>query len=298
MGDGQLNRGKAVINTLRRKAAAILISVLFPVLPGVSADNKMVPPVRDDSNPGQATFPYDYERVWHILNQLLSDYQFGVKRQDKATGRLETEVVMFSRNPHLSKLSTGVKAYSTPPKFLLHRWLDGRMRVRVVASRVSANSTHVGVEIEIQGFAASVFDDSTVTGDWKDCRSNGKFEFELLNDVATRLRGNSAPLKDEGNTRVAAPVTVPAKPAETERADLANLMLQSAPEGAEIYLNGKLVGMTPSRLSLTAGEYKVLFRKESFKEFSRSITILKRSDLTISSELEPVPSPQPQESSP
>lgn len=281
----------------RGKAAVILILILL-LLPGVSADDKMVPPVHDDSNPGEATFPANYDRVWNTLIQLLSDYQFEVKIKDKDAGKLETGVVVFSRNPHLSKLSTGVRAYSTPPKSFLHKWLDGRMRILVLVKRVSANSTHVGVEMEIQGFAASVFDDSTVSGDWKECRSNGKFEFELLNDVATRLRVKPTPLLEEGNTPVAAPVTVPSKPAEKEREDLSNLMLQSAPEGAEIYLNGKLVGMTPSRLSVTAGEYKVLFRKASYKEFSRTVTILKRSDLTISSELEPLPPPQQQESAP
>jgi hypothetical protein len=156
---------------------------------------------------------------------------------------------------------------------------------------MSSESTHIGVEIEIQGFETSVFDDSTVSADWKECRSNGKFEFELLNDVATRLRTKSTPPIEEGNIPVVAPRAVSSKATEREREDLANLMLQSVPDGAEIYLNEKLVGMTPSRLSLAAGEYRVLFRKANFKEFSRTLTILKRSDLTISSELEPLPPP-------
>ncbi len=281
-----------------KKVAAILISVILAFLFQASADDKIVPPVRDDSNLGQATFPASYDRVWNILVQILSDYQFEVKTKDKAAGRLETGVVVFSRNPHLSKLNTGVKAYSTPPKSFLHKWLDGRMRIRLLMTRMSADSTHVGVEIEIQGFENSVFDDSTVSGDWKECRSNGKFEFELLNDVATRLRRKSTQLLEEGNIPVATPKSVSSKAAEKEREDLANLMLQSVPEGADIYLNGNLVGMTPSRLSLAAGEYKILFRKESYKEFSRTLTILKRSDLTITSELEPLPPPQQQESAP
>jgi hypothetical protein len=281
-----------------RKAALILISVLLALVFRVSADDKIVPPVRDDSNLSQATFPASYDRVWNILAQILSDYQFEVKTKDKAAGRLETGVVVFSRNPHFSKLTTGVKAYSTPPKSFLHKWLDGRMRIRVLMTRMATNSTHVGVEIEIEGFETSVFDDSTVSGDWKECRSNGKFEFELLNDVATHLKRKSTQPLEEGSIPAAAPKSVSSKAVEKEKEDLANLMLQSVPEGAEIYLNGNLVGMTPSRLSLAAGEYKVLFRKESYKEFSRTLTILKRSDLTISSELEPLPPPQQQESAP
>ena len=275
-----------------RKTAIVLPLVLCVLFSGILADDKIVPPVRDDSNLGQATFSASYDQVWNVLVQILSDYQFEVRIRDKVEGKLETGVVVFSRNPHLSRLSTGVKAYATPPKSFLHKWLDGRMRIRLLMKRVSADSTHVGVEIEIEGFETSVFDDSTVSGDWKECKSNGKFEFELLNDVATHLRRKSAQSLKEENIPVAASQKIPSKAEEKQREDLANLLLQSVPEGAEIYLNGKLVGMTPSRLSLAAGEYTVQFRKESYREFSRSLTVLKRSDLTISSELEPV-SPSP-----
>ena len=281
-----------------RKAAPILTSVLLALFSRISADDKIVPPVRAESNLGQATFPASYERVWNVLAQILSDYQFEVKTRDKAGGRLETGVVVFSRNPRLSRLSTGVKAYSTPPKSFLHKWLDGRMRIRVLMKRMSADSTHVGVEIEIEGFETSVFDDSTVSGDWKECRSNGKFEFELLNDVATHLKRKSTHLPEEGNIPYLTSRTDSPKAEEKQKEDLANLLLQSVPEGAEIYLNGKLIGMTPSRLSLSAGEYKVQFRKQSYREFSRTLTILKRSDLTISSELEPAPPSPQQESAP
>jgi len=275
-----------------RKLAFILISVFLTLLLQVSADDKIVLPVRDDANPCQAAFQASYDRVWNVLVQILSDYQFEVKTKDKAAGRLETGVVVFSRSPHLSKLNTGVKAYSIPPKSFLHKWLDGRMRIRVQMTRISTDSTRVGVEIEIQGFETSVFDDSTVSGDWKECRSNGKFEFELLNDVATHLRKKPTLPSEEGNIPAIVARPVLSKATERENEDLANLLLQSIPEGAEIYLNEKLVGMTPSRLSLAAGEYKVLFRKENYKEFSRTLTILKRSELTISSELEPLPQPQ------
>jgi hypothetical protein len=174
------------------------------------------------------------------------------------------------------------------------------MRIRGLATKVSADSTQVVVEPEIQGFAAWVFDDSTVTGEWKDCRTNGKFEFELLNELATRLKGKPAAVDvspaGAGSPPAAVSKGAVNKTTEKEKEDLTNLMVQSVPEGAEVFLNDRLVGMTPSRLSVPPGEYRVLFRKPGYKEYKRTVTVLKRSDLTISSELEALPASHQEDS--
>jgi hypothetical protein len=256
----------------------------------------MVPPVQTHSSVGQSTFPVGYEQVWKTLVQILTGYEFQLTLQDKAGGRLETEFMVFSKHPKFSQLKTGVRAYSRTPRTFLHKWLDGRMRIRVLLTKASAYSTQVVVEPEIQGFTVSVFDDSTVTGEWKECRTNGKFEFELINELATRLKDK--PVVVNASPAGAGSASVPAakgsanKTTEKEQTDLANLLLQSVPEGAEVFLNDRLVGMTPSRLSVPPGEYKVLFRKPGYKEYQRTITVLKRSDLTISYELEALPASQ------
>ncbi|MBK9172854.1 MAG: trypsin-like peptidase domain-containing protein [Blastocatellia bacterium] len=47
----------------------------------------------------------------------------------------------------------------------------------------------------------------------------------------------------------------------------------SEPDGAEIFVNGKFVGSTPSRISLSPGEHEIKVIRKGFKEWVRSVTI-------------------------
>jgi hypothetical protein len=44
--------------------------------------------------------------------------------------------------------------------------------------------------------------------------------------------------------------------------------------------------MTPSRISVAAGRYRVVLRKQGFKEYQKEFVILQNSDLTVSTELD------------
>jgi hypothetical protein len=262
----------------------------FLLVAGTLADGQMVHPVDSDSAPGKAVYQAGYDRVWDLAIQSLKDLQFEFLVKDKSLGKIETGYAVFSRNPQLSRLSGGVRAYASTPRILLRKWIDGRMRIRAQVTRLTPATTQVFLQPEIQGFASTLFDDSTVTGEWRDCRSNGKFEFEFLNELATRLQKESLPAQVP---RVLLPPTTPTgiTPSEQDksREDLSNLMIQTVPDGAEIYLNDRLVGMTPSRLSLVPGPYKVVLRKAGYTEYSRDIQVLKKSDLTVSAELQQNP---------
>ena len=72
----------------------------------------------------------------------------------------------------------------------------------------------------------------------------------------------------------------------SDRQGSSNLVLNSVPEGAEILLDRTLVGMTPSRLTIPAGQHHVIFRKQGFKDYERQFTALKDSDLTLLAEME------------
>jgi hypothetical protein len=199
------------------------------------ADEMVVRPVETGSQPGQAVFPAAFDRVWTLLTQMVVDYQFEFSLKDKAAGRLGTQYAVFSRHPQFSRLAGGVRAYGIPPHTFWHKWLDGRIRVQVEVQQLSAESTRVRVMAEIQGFSSMSFDDAAVSGDWKDCRSNGKFEFEWLNELATRLKGassnSSAKVVDGEASSSVESQPKPSKMSEYQKEDLTNLMLQSISGG-------------------------------------------------------------------
>lgn len=64
-------------------------------------------------------------------------------------------------------------------------------------------------------------------------------------------------------------------------ADAATVTIKSVLEGAEIEIDGKFVGSTPSTLSLKPGEYKIVVKKGDHKPWERTITVSGGSSLTI-----------------
>lgn len=57
-------------------------------------------------------------------------------------------------------------------------------------------------------------------------------------------------------------------PAPATPADLAALVITSLPDGADITVDGKFAGTTPSTLRLSAGDHIVLIEKSGFKHGS------------------------------
>ncbi len=52
------------------------------------------------------------------------------------------------------------------------------------------------------------------------------------------------------------------------------LTLSSTPEGADIEVDGKFLGNTPSALTVTSGDHQITIRKKGYKEWSRKMTIV------------------------
>jgi hypothetical protein len=249
-----------------------------------SSQSKIIPPVDTDKSIDRSTFQADFDQVWQELLDLLTEYGFKFRIRDKAQGRLETDYVVFTHSPRFSKISSGIKTFAKPPRAFLKKWDDGKMKVFVTVTRVSDGSTQILLRPELYGFASTRSDDSSVTGDWRLCQSNGKFEFEVFNEIATRLQkkaSSSSPI--ESNTKSSGEVSeVPSTSAVKETG---NVLISSVPESAEILLNNELVGMTPSRLVLKAGKYQVILQKNGYKKFIRQIVVTQGSDLTFSAEL-------------
>jgi hypothetical protein len=85
----------------------------------------------------------------------------------------------------------------------------------------------------------------------------------------------------------AAAATAPgaqAPPAATGQ--LQAVPIKSAPDGADITVDGRYVGSTPSTVSLSPGDHMIKIEKSGFKAWERTITVSPGSAITVSATLE------------
>jgi hypothetical protein len=249
---------------------------------------KIARPVDSEKSFERSTFQAGQHEVYTLLFKILTKHGFDFVIKDKNLGRIETNYVVFSRHPEFSKMSNGVKSLATTPRLFLKKWIDGRIKIFAEVRGLAQNNTEVVLRPDIYGYASTLSDDSSVTGEWRQCTSNGKFEFELFNELATGLRKEGSM-----NPPEVSEVQMPPSPRSVSPVDKpsslqgsASLVLSSVPEGSEILLDGVLVGMTPSRLTIAPGTHRVIFRKAGFKDYERQFTALKDSDLSVSAEME------------
>src|SRR5688500_10271611 len=132
---------------------------------------KIARPVDSEKSFERATFQADQHHVYTLLFKILTKHGFDFVVKDKNLGRIETTYVIFSRHPEFSKLSNGVKSLARPPRLFLRKWMDGRIKIFAEVRRLSQNSTEVVLRPDIYGFASTLSDDSSVTGEWRQCRS-------------------------------------------------------------------------------------------------------------------------------
>ena len=78
------------------------------------------------------------------------------------------------------------------------------------------------------------------------------------------------PVKDLA--RQEKPVTLPAAPAAPQ-IHVATLEFWSSPAGADVYLDARLVGKTPSSFSTVPGEYTITMRKQNFGTWQRKLQV-------------------------
>ncbi len=65
------------------------------------------------------------------------------------------------------------------------------------------------------------------------------------------------------------------------RGSSGNVTISSDPAGAEIYVDGKFVGQTPSTIELPAGAHHVEVKSAGREDWSRDLEVLKDSQLTL-----------------
>ena len=86
-----------------------------------------------------------------------------------------------------------------------------------------------------------------------------------------------------------APASVAGNPSADQTAnaaDSSSVSIKSAPDGAEITIDGKFAGSTPSTVQLKAGEHIISVGKAGYKSRQRTMTIEAGGNLTLNAELE------------
>jgi hypothetical protein len=96
-----------------------------------------------------------------------------------------------------------------------------------------------------------------------------------------------APTPAPGPTPVPPQPTVqPPAPASVVSENLATVVMKSTPDGADITVDGKYVGSTPSTMRLGAGDHTILIEKSGFKAWQRTMSVSPGGIATIDAALE------------
>jgi hypothetical protein len=66
----------------------------------------------------------------------------------------------------------------------------------------------------------------------------------------------------------------------------AKVAVHSDPAGAEIYLDGQLIGSTPSTVELPAGSHELSVRLSGFQDWTRSLRVLSGSEINLDAKLD------------
>ena len=78
-------------------------------------------------------------------------------------------------------------------------------------------------------------------------------------------------------------------PSSVLGADLATVLVKSTPDGADITMDGKFVGSTPSTIRLSPGDHSLVLEKTGYKAWQRTITVSPGSAISIGPTLEQSP---------
>jgi hypothetical protein len=86
-----------------------------------------------------------------------------------------------------------------------------------------------------------------------------------------------------------APAESEAPKPEASATAMSAAVIKSTPDGAEITIDGKLVGTTPSTVQLTPGEHTISIDKAGFKQWQRTITVTAGGSINLEATLEKLP---------
>jgi hypothetical protein len=103
---------------------------------------------------------------------------------------------------------------------------------------------------------------------------------------ASSVPAQPAPAPSASAPPAPAPSVGSAQAAPSEKMEKVRCNFSSTPPGAEITLDGKYVGSTPSEIELATGTHVVVFSMPGFGQWKRELTVLSGSELNVSAILQ------------
>jgi hypothetical protein len=195
---------------------------------------------------------------------------------------LEIDGVAVGKTPYEVNLPGG---YFHRPRTMFGKRLSAPMRARIVLPG------HVTQEIELtRGSLPFVSTKGVYHGDYYVLKSD-HFHFDLKK-TEDKLTGTAQPAHTGAKVAPELPPDLAPTPAgdPAGSADEAKgrIEIQSTPADAEVYVDGKLVGTTPSAISLRVGPHRIRVITKGFKDWDREVEILKDSEAHLKAILEPL----------
>jgi hypothetical protein len=96
----------------------------------------------------------------------------------------------------------------------------------------------------------------------------------------------AAPVQAASSAPVTPSASAPAQLPQKISSEKVRCNFTSTPAGAEISIDDKYVGNTPSEIDLTVGTHTVVFSMQSFTQWKRDLTVMSGSGLTVSAILQ------------
>lgn len=90
-------------------------------------------------------------------------------------------------------------------------------------------------------------------------------------------------------TRFTAAALSDSPTAKAETGAASSVTVTSTPDAADISVDGKFVGTTPSTIQLAPGEHKILVSRTGFKTWERTMTVNPKGSVNLNAELEKTP---------
>jgi hypothetical protein len=77
-------------------------------------------------------------------------------------------------------------------------------------------------------------------------------------------------------------------PPSSSEVDVSTLLIKADPDGADITIDNKFVGTTPSTLQIKAGDHLILIEKPGYKPWQKTLTIVPGSSINLAPTLEKI----------
>jgi len=179
------------------------------------------------------------------------------------------EVIGINTQKIVKKNVTGIGFALSATDLLevLHRFYPN-----ISAANASENATSSAAPAAISGGAVSA-----TRGDGSDLTKPDSRDGKTQLDSSTPLSGSQTP-------------GAPSEPfASQPTHGFGTVAITSDPEDAEIYVDDKFVGNAPAKLKLAAGSHIMVLKAAGFAEWTRTLEILKDSQVTLKPVLEQTP---------